>query len=208
MDGPAPSPPRGLANFLLDFGPLLAFFIAYKLASGWYGGLVAVFFGTGVFMVAVLVAMGWSLYFYRRVSPMMWLSAVLVIFFGGLTLYFRDERFIQLKPTIIYIGFSALLFGGLAAGHALLKHVFGPVFPGLSEDGWRKISRNWAYFFLFMAAANEALRHTVSFDTWLTLKVWGFTAVSFLFALTNIPMLLRHGFELEEANQPTAPPTQ
>lgn len=203
-----PTAPRGLANFVLDFGPLLAFFVSYKLASSWYGGLIGVFFGTGIFMAAVLVAMAWSLFFYRRVSPMMWLSAVLVVFFGGLTIYFRDERFIQLKPTIIYVGFAALLFAGLAARKALLKYVFGPVFPGLREEGWLKISRNWAVFFLAMAAANEMLRALVSFDTWLTIKVWGFTGISFVFALANVPMLLRHGLEFEEAKQPTPPPTQ
>ncbi|HEX8643528.1 MAG TPA: inner membrane-spanning protein YciB [Allosphingosinicella sp.] len=208
MAAPAPARPRGLANFLLDFGPLLAFFVAYKIGERSYGGLIGTLIGTGIFMAAVLIAMAWSLYFYRRVSPMMWISAVLVIGFGGLTIYFRDPGFIQLKPTLIYMGFSALLFAGLSAGKALLKYVFGPIFPGLTEAGWRKISRNWALFFLAMAIGNEVLRHTVSFDTWLTVKVWGFTAAAFLFALANVPLLLRHGLQIEEATDPTAPPTQ
>jgi intracellular septation protein len=204
----APGAPRGLANFALDFGPLLAFFVAYKFASGWYGGLIGTLIGTGIFMAAVLIAMACSLYFYRRVSPMMWISAVLVVGFGGLTIYFRDPAFIQIKPTLIYVGFAALLFAGLAAGRSLLKHVFGPVFPGLSEDGWRKISRNWALFFLAMAIGNEVLRAAVPFDTWLTVKVWGFTAAAFVFALADVPLLLRHGLEIEEAQDPTPPPTQ
>jgi len=209
MAATAPDAPRGLANFALDFGPLLAFFLAYKLASGWYGGMIGTLIGTGIFMAAVLIAMACSLYFYRRVSPMMWISAVLVIGFGGLTIYFRDPAFIQLKPTLIYAGFAVLLFAGLAAGRALLKYVFGPIFPGLDEQGWRNISRNWALFFLAMAAANEVLRYTVSFDTWLTVKVWGFTVAAFVFALANIPMLLRHGFQIEEpAKDVTPPPTQ
>jgi intracellular septation protein len=208
MAAQAPAHPRGLANFALDFGPLLAFFIAYKVFERMYGGLVGTLMGTGVFMAAVLTAMAVSLYFYRRVSPMMWISAVLVIFFGGLTLYFRDESFIQIKPTIIYVGFSALLFAGLAGGRPLLKYVFGPVFPGLDEEGWRKISRNWALLFLAMAVTNEALRRTVTFDSWLTFKVWGFTAAAFVFALCNVPMLMRHGFTIEEASDPTPPPTQ
>jgi len=208
MTDTAPGAPRGLANFALDFGPLLAFFLAYKIGSGWYGGLIGTLIGTGIFMAAVLIAMACSLHFYRRVSPMMWISAVLVIGFGGLTIYFRDPAFIQIKPTLIYVGFAALLFAGLAAGRSLLKYVFGPVFPGLSEDGWRKISRNWALFFLAMAIGNEVLRATVSFDTWLTVKVWGFTAAAFVFALANVPLLLRHGLEIEEAGDPTPPPTQ
>lgn len=208
MAGKAPAHPRGFANFALDFGPLLAFFVGYKLVERTHGYLVGMLAGTGIFMAAVLIAMAWSVFFYRRVSPMMWISAVLVLGFGGLTLYFRDAAFIQLKPTLIYIGFSALLFAGLAARTALLKYVFGPVFPGLSESGWLKISRNWAIFFLAMAAANEVLRRTVTFDTWLTIKVWGFTVAAFVFALCNIPMLLRHGLQMEEAKDPTPPPTQ
>jgi intracellular septation protein len=204
----APEPPRGFVNFALDFGPLLAFFAAYRLAKQGYGDVVATLIGTGVFMAAVLAAMAWSLFFYRRVSPMMWISAVLVIGFGGLTLWFRDPGFIQLKPTIIYVGFAAILFGGLAAGQPLLKYIFGPIFPGLSDLGWTKISRNWAVFFVVLAVANEALRHSVSFDTWLTCKTFGFTAGSFVFALGNIPMLLRHGLQLEAAKDPTPPPTQ
>ena len=208
MAARAPSHPKGLANFALDFGPLFAFFIAYKIAERSYGGLVGTLIATGVFMAAVLVAMAWSLHFYRRVSPMMWISAVLVIGFGGLTIYFRDPGFIQLKPTLIYVGFGVLLLGGLAAGKALLKYVFGPNFPGLTEEGWRKISRNWALFFLAMALGNEVLRRTVTFDTWLTVKVWGFTAAAFVFAMANVPMLLRNGLQIEEAADPTPPPTQ
>lgn len=207
-DAAKPAHPKGLANFALDFGPLLAFFVAYKIAERSYGGLIGTLIATGIFMAAVLIAMASSLYVYKRVSPMMWISAVLVIGFGGLTIYFRDPGFIQLKPTLIYTGFAALLLGGLWAGKSLLKYVFGPIFPGLDETGWRKISRNWALFFLAMAIANEALRHTVSFDTWLTFKVWGFTVAAFVFALANVPMLLRHGLQIEDAKEPTPPPTQ
>src|SRR3546814_6183320 len=66
-------------------------------------------------------------------------------------------------------------------------------YDGLSDEGWLKLSRNWAFFFAFMALLNEALRAFLPFDTWLTLHVWAVTALSFLFALSNVPMLLRHG---------------
>jgi len=217
-DAPAPVPtspsepkaPHGLVNFALDFGPLLAFFLSYKIAQSYVAtSFGATMVGTMVFMVAILVAMGASLYLYRRVSPMMWISAVLVVGFGGLTLWFHDARFIQLKPTLIYAGFSALLFGGLLMGKPLLKHVFGPVFEGLSELGWRKISRNWAWFFAGMAVLNEVLRYNLSFETWLTVKVWGITALAFLFGMANIPMLLRHGLNVgdDAPPEPTPPPT-
>jgi len=197
--------PHGLANFALDFGPLLAFFLSYKIAQGYVPtSFGATMVGTIVFMIAILVAMGASLYLYRRVSPMMWISAVLVVGFGGLTLWFHDQRFIQLKPTLIYTGFALLLFGGLAAGKPLLKYVFGPVFEGLSELGWKKISRNWAIFFAGMAVLNEVLRASVTFETWLTIKVWGVTALAFAFGAANVPMLLRHGLTIAD---PEPPPT-
>jgi intracellular septation protein len=188
--------PGGLLTFLLDFGPLLAFFLAYKFV-----GLIV---GTAMFMAAILIALVVSLAKLGRVSPMTWISAVLVIGFGALTIYFRDPRFIQMKPTIIYTGFALLLFAGLAAGRPLLKHVFAMAFEGLSDAGWTKLTRNWAFFFAAMAILNEGLRANLSFDDWLAVKVWGITILSLLFAFANIPMLMRHGFTAE-AKQETPP---
>ena len=192
--------PHGSLGFILDFGPLLAFFIAYKLSG--------IIIGTAVFMVAIVVALAVSLVKLKRVSPMTWISAVLVIGFGGLTLYLNDPRFIQIKPTIIYAGFALLLFAGLAAGKPLLRYVFGPIFEGLTETGWLKLSRNWALFFAAMAVANELLRAQLSFEAWLTVKVWGVTALSLLFAFANIPMLMRHGFSVPDPKEDTPIPPQ
>jgi len=95
----------------------------------------------------------------------------------------------------------------LATGRPLLKYVFGPAFEGLDHDGWLKLSRNWAIFFAAMAVGNEVLRAIVSFDLWLTIKVWGVTALSLIFAFANIPMLMRHGFSVAEAaEEPPVPP--
>jgi intracellular septation protein len=181
-------------TLLLDYGPLLAFFAAYKFAgSGLEGTLVA----TVVFMIAAVVSIAIGLLTVRRVSPMVWLSTILIVGFGGVTLYLHDPRFIQMKPTIIYVLFAALIFGGLVRRKAALKWLFGPVFPGLSEAGWLKLSRNWGLFFVGLAIANEIMRATLSFDSWLTLKVWGVSIASFLFAVANVPMLLRHGLDPE-----------
>jgi intracellular septation protein len=106
-----------------------------------------------------------------------------------------------MKPTVIYVGFAALLGGGLLRGKPLLKWLFGPAFPGLTEEGWLKLSRNWALYFLALAIANEIMRATLDFDTWLTLKVWGVTIVSLLFAVANMPMLLRHGLDPESKDE-------
>ena len=180
----------GNLSLMLDFGPLLVFFLGYKF----YGMIV----GTGAFMAAIAAAVILSKWKLGRVSPMLWLSAILVLFFGSLTIYFHDQRFIQIKPTIIYGFFAAMLLGGLMRGKALLKYLLQAAYDGLSEEGWRKLSRNWALFFLAMAGANEVMRAMLSFDTWLAVKVWGVTTVSFLFAAANIPMLMKNGLKLEK----------
>ena len=174
----------------LDYVPLILFFVVYKFA-----GIIT---GTAVFMVAIVAAIAVSKWKIGHVTPMMWLSAILVVGFGALTIYFNDQKFIQIKPTIIYVLLGGLLLAGLARGKSLLKFVIGPAFTGLDDAGWMMLSRNWALFFLALAAMNEALRATTSFDTWLTVKVWGVPILSMLFVAANMPMLLRHGLGAEE----------
>lgn len=189
----------GTLGIALDFGPLLVFFLTYKFI-----GLIA---GTIAFMAAIIVAVIISKVRLGKVSPMLWLSAVLVVGFGGLTIYFNDPKFIQIKPTIIYTMFAGALFFGLIIGKPLLKVLLQAAYDGLDDAGWMKLSRNWAIFFAAMALLNEALRLSLDFDLWLTLKVWGVTVLSFVFAIANIPMMMRHGLTLggEEAAE-AAPP--
>ena len=190
-----PNRPHGGLSFAVDFGPLLVFFATYNLNGG--GGIAAMLTATLAFMVAITIAIVVGLTVLRRVSPMSWISAILILGFGALTVYFHDPKFIQLKPTIIYALFAALLLGGLALGKPVLRWLFGPIFPGLSDAGWLKLTRNWALFFLALGVANEIMRATLSFDTWLTVKVWGVTAACLVFAVANMPMLLRHGLDPE-----------
>lgn len=178
-------PPQPGLTIALDYGPLLLFFLAYKFAD--------VFIGTLAFMAAVTAAVIVSKWRLGRVSPMLWLSAILVVGFGGLTLYLHNERFIQIKPTVIYGLLSALLFGGFLTGRPLLKYLLEAAYEGLSERGWMLLTRNWAFWFAAMAIANELLRATLSFDAWLTAKVWGVTIATLVFGAANVPMLMRHG---------------
>jgi intracellular septation protein len=189
----------GNLSLALDFGPLLVFFLTYK-GAGWIWGpgnpITAMSLGTAAFRTAIVIAVIISRVKLGRVSPMLWLSALLILFFGGLTIYFHDQRFIQIKPTIIYSFFALMLFGGLVRGKALLKYLLQAAYDGLTDEGWRKLSRNWAFFFVAMALANEVMRRSMSFDAWLAIKVWGVTIVSLVFAAANIPMLMRHGLNL------------
>ncbi len=200
---PATKPHGGL-SFALDFGPLLLFFLASKFGASDADPKQGAIVGTATFMVAILIAAIVSKWKLGKISPMLKLTAALGLFFGALTLWFHDERFIQIKPTIIYAFFSALLIGGWLRGKALLKYVLEAAYDGLSEVGWLKLSLSWGLFFAALAIANEAMRAMLDFDLWLTLKVWGVTAVTFIFAMANIPMLLKHGLNL--GDEPQVPP--
>ena len=195
-------PKSGWVNILVDYGPLLIFFLVYRHYSpdgeDAAGEIFAVIRGTGAFIVAALVALAVSKLRLGKISPMLWLSTVLIVGFGALTIYFQDERFIQWKPTIIYVGFGVLLLGGWLKEKALLKMLLEAAFEGLSDEGWLKLSRNWGLFFLVLAVLNTILIYTISFESWLAAKLWLFMPLSFLFTFTQLPMLLRHGLSFDE----------
>jgi len=202
------SPPakHGWLNFAIDFGPLLVFFLTYKFSSGGTGAFAATtgaIKGTIAFMVAIVIAMAVSKWKLGKISPMLWMSGVLVIGFGALTIWFHDERFIVMKPTIIYAAFAALLLGGWALGKPMLKYLLQSALDGVTEQGWLLLSRNWGLFFAALGIANHVMYEMIeakrmSFDLWLTIKVWGVTALSFVFTLTQLPVMLKHGLAVPD----------
>lgn len=167
----------------VETGPLLAFFVAYSL----YDIMTA----TAVFMGLVAVALVVSVALERRLPVMPLVSAVVVMVFGGLTLWLDDATFIKMKPTIINLLFAGLLLGGLATGRALLKPLFGAVFR-LDDVGWRKLSLRWSLFFLAVAGLNEIVWRTMSTDTWVAFKVFGILPLTFAFALAQTSLIHRH----------------
>jgi intracellular septation protein len=206
---PVPAPPRarhGWLNFAIDFGPLLVFFVAYKFASegdGAFAATTAAIKGTLAFMVAIIVAMAVSKWKLGKISPMLWMSSVLVLGFGALTVWFHDERFIVMKPTIIYGAFALLLLGGWWLKRPMLKYLLQSALEGLTEKGWLLLSRNWGIFFGALGIANHVMYELIqtdrmSFDLWLTIKVWGVTALSFIFTLTQVPVMLKNGLSVAE----------
>jgi len=204
--------PSGWLNVLVDYGPILIFFIVYKWAApadeSPASEIVAVVQSTGAFIVAAIAALAFSKWKLGRVSPMLWLSTALIVGFGALTVWLRDERFIQIKPTVIYTMFALALIVGWLRGKALLKTLLEAAFEGLDQAGWLKLSRNWGLFFVILAVLNEILRAQLSFGDWLWAKLWVFMPLSFLFTFTQIPMLLRHGLAAEELpeEETTLPP--
>lgn len=173
---------------LLDFTPLLVFFVTYMVMrkSGAGGGGHALdpglMWATVLFMGATLISLAVSYVLERKIHLLPVVSAGIVLVFGGLTLVFNDDRFIKMKPTIIYSLFAAGLLGGLAAKRIFIKHVFGTVFE-LDERGWRALTLRWGFFFLALAVLNEILRRTLSTDQWVTFKVWGFMSVILAFSV-------------------------
>jgi intracellular septation protein len=188
-------------RLLLDLGPLLVFLIGYWTTKD-------MFLSTGIFMVATIVTIVVSKLTAGHVSPLLWFSGVMVLALGGLTIWLHDETFIKIKPTIYYVMVAGILFFGLLTKRPTLKLVLGGAYPGLTERGWTLLSRNWALFFVAMALANEVVWRTRTTDFWLAYKLWGAMPATFLFALANIPMLMKHGMNAEaEAEQgPPLPP--
>lgn len=206
----APKPKSGLLNLVVDYGPVAVFFAVYKFSSppghDSAGEVFAVIRGTVAFMIAAVVALGVSRWKLGKVSPMLWLSTALIVVFGGLTVFFQDRSWIQIKPTAIYLLFGVSLLVGVARGRPLLKYLLQAAFEGLDEAGWSKLSRRWGWFFLFLAVLNEVLRYQLDFGTWIAAKLWLFMPLSFLFTFAQIPMLLRHGLAQEAEGEVLADP--
>ena len=195
--------PSGTARLLIDVGPLLIFFLVNFLAP--VAGPLKIFVATGAFMAAMVAALCIAAIRYRYVSPLLLFSAVMVIVLGGLTIWLHDETFIKVKPTIYYSLVAVILTFGLATGRPLLKLVLGSAYPGLDDDGWRKLTRNWAVFFAIMAVVNEAVWRNSTTDFWIAFKLWGAVPATLLFAVANVPMLMRHGLSMEDEPKPIEP---
>jgi intracellular septation protein len=181
---------RQLLKFVVELGPLVVFFLTNARAG--------IFWGTGLFIGATLVSLAASRILFGRIPVMPLVSAVVVVVFGGLTLWLQDELFIKLKPTIVNSIFAAVLFGGLLSGRSLLSYLFGDVFA-LTEEGWRKLTFRWACFFVFLALLNELAWRLLTTDQWVTFKVFGIMPITMVFALSQMGLLQRHALEKSES---------
>jgi len=179
------------AKLAVELGPLVVFFAA--------NAKLGIFWGTGLFMAAMAVAVGVSYVVERRVAVMPLVALAFVLVFGGLTLALGDEQLIKIKVTAINALFGAILLGGLAFGRPLLRPVLDASLQ-LTDEGWRKLTLRWALFFLAMAATNELVRRNVDTSTWVTFKSFGILPLTIVFMLTQAPLLKRHA--------PPEPPRQ
>jgi len=150
-----------------------------------------IFTATALFMVAVVISLGLSRILLKEWPVMPLISAVVVLIFGGMTLYWENEIFIKLKPTIVNTLFGIALLIGLAFGKPLLSIVMGSVFR-LTDEGWKKLTFRWALFFFVLAALNEIVWRTQTSDVWVNFKVFGIMPLTIIFALSQAPLISRY----------------
>ena len=199
MSTPDPTPARRPINpvlkQVLELGPTLAFFLIYlrlkertfTIAGTDYSGFIV---ATVIFVPILLAAIATLWVLTRQISRMQVFTAVIVIFFGGLTAWFNDERFFKMKTTIIYGIFAAILGSGLLVGRSWLQWVMGDALP-MQLEGWMKLTRRLTAAFAALAVANEVIWRTQSTDLWVKLETFAFPAVLFLFLWSQI-MALQH----------------
>jgi intracellular septation protein len=192
MDEPGPSRLNPIVKLALELGPLGVFFVgnAYSDRFGIAEGQ-RIFAATGAFIVATALALAVHYVLVRRLPIMPLVSGAVVVVFGGLTLALADETFIKLKPTIVNLLFGTVLLGGLYFRKPLLATVLDSMFA-LTEEGWRKLTWRWAFFFFVLAILNEIVWRTQTTDMWVKYKVFGVVPLTVAFALAQTPLLMRH----------------
>ena len=179
-----------MLKLVLELGPLACFFAA----SYRFNLHVA----TGVLMVGVVVALAASYWLTRRLPVMPVVTAAAVLLFGALTFYFDNPVFIKMKPTVVNCIFGAALLGGLAFNKPLLPVVLDSALS-LDEAGWRKLTFRWGIFFFVLAGLNEVVWRTQSDVFWAGFKVFGTMPLTVLFALSQVPLIMRHEAKATEA---------
>ena len=180
------STPHPLFKLATELGPLVIFFAA--------NAKFGVFVATGAFMVAIVVAIIASYVVTQHVPLMAIVTAFIVLVFGGLTLFFHDETFIKVKPTIIYSLFAATLGIGLLFGRSFIAVMFDQMF-NLTPEGWRILTVRWAIFFACMAVVNEIVWRTQSTDFWVTFKAFGVIPITAIFAMAQSSLIKRYHLE-------------
>jgi intracellular septation protein len=177
------------AKLLIDFGPLVAFFVTYYVA-GRYQPDLGIYWATGVLMAATVAALAASRLLLGRFSLPPLVTAALVVVFGGLTIWLQDPRFVMMKPTIINLLFAGVLGYGLVSGRPLLKLMMGDALK-LTDEGWHRLSVRWLAFFVAMAALNEIVWRNFSQPTWVNFKV-AILPLTLLFAVAQVGLIRRH----------------
>lgn len=187
----------------LELGPIVAFFIAYTklrdqsftLGGIEYDGFIVV---TALFIPLLLISTGILWMLSGKISKMQIATAVLVVVFGGLTVWLNDDRFFKMKPTMIYTMFAGVLGFGLMRGQSYLQFVMEEVMP-MERAGWMILTKRLALFFAGLALVNEVIWRTMSTDAWVNFKTFGLTIAVFAFFMTQSKIFQKYAIEEDDA---------
>jgi intracellular septation protein len=184
---------------VLELGPPLLFFVAYlwvrdetfTIGGTDYGGFIV---AAAAFVPVLLASIAVLWVLTGRISRMQVFTAVLVVVFGGLTVWFNDERFFKMKTTIVYGVFAVILGIGLLQGRSYLAWVMSEFLP-MQHEGWMILTRRLTACFAGLAVANEVVWRTMSTDAWVKIETFGFPIVLFLFLWAQIYALQKYLIE-------------
>ena len=177
---------KSFYKLLIDIGPLAVFFIFYT-RSGLQASILP-------FMVATVIAVLFSYILEKKIPIMPTVGAGIVLLFGGLTIYFDNDVFFKMKPTIINVLFAVILYGGILINKPLLKYLLGAALK-LEETGWKILTQRWIGFFIALAVLNEIVWRTQSTDIWVNFKVFGILPITFIFTMTQFPLIKKYQIE-------------
>jgi intracellular septation protein len=186
----------------LELGPVILFFVmfgrlkdqTFTIAGTAYSGFIVT---TAAFILLIIVTSGilWKLT--GHLSRMQALTLVLVILMGGLSVWLNDERFIKMKPTLLYAAFAAILFLGIAQGKSYLSMLMDEALP-MQHEGWMILTRRLALFFAGLAVANELVWRLLSTEAWVNFKTFGLTIALFAFFMTQGKLMERYALPPRE----------
>lgn len=190
MNDAAKRTAKGGGQLLVDLGPVIAFVLVYNVLNRTRPD-EAIFIATGVFIAATLAAIAYSWVRTRKIPPVLIVTGVLVTAFGGLTLLLRDETFMKVKPTVVYLFYAAAIFGSMLIGQNVWKLLFRHAFS-VPDRVWNVLAVRWGLFFMFMAGLNEVIRHTQSTEFWVNSRFFLVFPLILGFALLNAPLMMKH----------------
>ena len=178
---------KNFTKLLVDIGPLAVFFIFY-IRSDLQSAILP-------FMIATIIAVLFSYITEKKIPIMPTVGAFIILVFGGLTLYFNNDTFFKMKPTIINLLFAGILLVGNFMNKPLLKFLFSGALK-LQDEGWNILSKRWVGFFISLAILNEIIWRTQSTDFWVTFKVFGILPLTFIFTIAQISIIKK--FQIED----------
>ena len=177
---------KSIFKLLIDIGPLAVFFIFYTRSD----------LKTAIlpFIIATTIAVLFSYIIEKKIPIMPTVGAVIILIFGGLTIYFDNETFFKMKPTIINLLFAGILYGGVILNKSLLRYLLGAALK-LQDEGWDILTKRWIGFFIALAILNEIIWRTQTTDIWVNFKVFGILPITFIFTLTQFSTIKKYQIE-------------